>query len=192
MKSPALAGFLRSEVEAALLGEVFCGSAPRTIGELARRLGIPIGSVSREVSRLERDGLVVTVPGPGRSKFVEPHPRLPFRAELARILSHTYGLPARLQAALSGRADVEQVIIFGSWAERFHGTPGRFPGDIDLIVVGTIDVFALNEALWDLEHDLAIEVHPIVIRPGDWDENMALIAGRPTVRVQLDDERQPV
>lgn len=50
-----------------------------------------------------------------------------------------YGPPARIRAALATIPGVQRAAIFGSWAERWQGTPGSVPGDIDVLVVGDVD-----------------------------------------------------
>lgn len=183
--APALAGFFRSSVQAAILGEVFCGAVALSISDLARVVGAAQPTVSRDVRLLEECGLVVTVPGSGRVKLVEPHPMLPFAAELRVVLAHTYGLLPLLQRALGGVAGIERVIIFGSWADRYHGELGRFPADIDLIVVGTIDTVTLAEQLYDVEEMLHIEINPIVFPAETWSPELRLVEGRHLVEVPL-------
>ena len=36
-------------------------------------------------------------------------------------------------------ANAEQVLIYGSWTDRYHGTSGPPPNDVDVLVVGGLD-----------------------------------------------------
>ncbi|GII30657.1 hypothetical protein Pmi06nite_40990 [Planotetraspora mira] len=49
---------------------------------------------------------------------------------LTELLALTYGPSAVLGERLSDAAAVEQAYIYGSWAARYSGEPGRVPRDV--------------------------------------------------------------
>ena len=64
----------------------------------------------------------------------------------------------------------ERVIVFGSWAARYHGEPGPLPADIDVLVVGDVaraDVYAAAERA---EARLGMPVNPVLRNPAAWDD----------------------
>jgi predicted nucleotidyltransferase len=146
---------------------VFTADEPETLADLARALGSDPASVQREVTRLEGAGILRTW-RVGRSRLVAPDPDSPIRDELRALLTKAFGPPALLEHALERVPGVERAYIFGSWARRFHGTPGPLPRDIDVLVVGDPDPRAVYDAARGVEERLRIEVNPIVISEDEW------------------------
>lgn len=89
-------------------------------------------------------------------------------------------------------ADIDGVTeawIFGSWAARYHGEPGRPPGDIDVLVVGTANPDDVWEACAQVGRRLGREVNARVVSTDRWREGTdAFLEGvkkRPLVRLDL-------
>lgn len=43
-----------------------------------------------------------------------------------------------LRTLLAGRPEIDQALIFGSWAERAVGRTGHEPNDVDVLAIGSI------------------------------------------------------
>jgi hypothetical protein len=56
----------------------------------------------------------------------------PLYDALRRIILATYGPPAVIADEFDRIAAAEAVVLFGSWAARYVGQPGRAPNDIDV------------------------------------------------------------
>lgn len=181
---PALAPIFRSDTQLRLLSEVFCGTEARTASDLARRVCVAQGTAWREVERLRIGGIVDVDDGPGGTKLVSPNERLPYYAELRRIIAHTGGVLPLLRDALADVVDIERALIFGSWANRYHGEPGHFPRDIDLLVVGAIGRFELADAIGPIEAECDLEINPIIVEPGTDLDAMPLLAETRVVEVR--------
>jgi hypothetical protein len=82
---------------------------------------------------------------------------------------------------------VDLVLIYGSWAARYHGKPGPPPNDIDVLVVGRPDRAAVYEAADRSERRLGLPVNPTVCSPPRWadarDPLIEQIKASPTVLV---------
>ncbi len=167
-----------------LLGEVFCSPTPATVSELARRVGVTQSTAWSEVKRLSDGGVVEMIDAPGGVRLVEPADDLPYAAELRRILMMTGGLLPRLRHDLGDIPGIDHIIIFGSWANRYNGHPGRFPRDIDMIVVGEIDLFELAALIGPINDDLGIEINDLLYRPADWTGTHPLIESSSAVVVK--------
>ncbi len=168
--APPLAPLFRSEHQLALLAELFAGVADElTIAELARRIGANDATVSREVDRLIRLGLLAARTE-GRNKLVRADYRLPWAGTLRQLLVQTAGALPLLRAALLPVSGIESTWIFGSWAARYLGEPGAFPHDLDLLVVGDPDQVALYGALAGVEREIGLEVHPIIGTAPEWEQ----------------------
>lgn len=136
--------------------------------ELAHHLEAPSTSVQDEVTRLI-DGQILTDRKVGRTRVVKPHPTNPAVPPLTQLTLVTYG-PHTVVAQEFEGLDAERVVIFGSWAARFHGIPGSTPQDIDVMVVGSPARGEVYAAAERADRRLNLEVNP-VIRPSDvWDD----------------------
>lgn len=198
-KAPALAPLFRSAHQLRLLGELFVGARePQTLSELGGATGIPQPTVSREIARLTEHGIVVRRRR-GRAWFVEANRELPWYPDLRRILAQTIGPSALLAVAIATIDSVSEAHIFGSWARRYHGEPGPFPHDIDVVVVGTPDVDAVHRACDEVERELRVAVNLVVVSESEWSgaapsEFLGQIRERPVVTIrepQAQRERTP-
>lgn len=152
------------------MGELFVrADGARSIAELAHDTGIPVATVSREVARLERFGIVRSARR-GRLRLVEADNRLPWFAELRSLLLKTIGPAAVLRDALATVDGVEEAWIFGSWAARYRGDVGPPPNDVDLLVIGAPDLDALYAACRRAERELRLEVNPVTRTRGEWEK----------------------
>jgi predicted nucleotidyltransferase len=120
------------------------------------------------VRRLAEHGIVTVTPI-GRTRLVEANTALPWYRELRALLVQTVGPPALLASALSGGSGVDAAYIFGSWAARFNGSPGLFPRDIDLVVIGEPAMRVLNTSLRRVERALHVEINPVIVSRDEWD-----------------------
>lgn len=166
--APPLAPIFRSQHQLLLLTELFLATeAPLTIGGLAERTGVPQASVSREVERLRRHG-VVTVRALGRNRLVEANRALPWYREVRDLLAKTMGPPALLAGALESCAGIVAAYIFGSWAARYYGEVGPFARDVDVLIVGEPDVPAVHRACEHVEQQLGLDVNPLIVSAAEW------------------------
>lgn len=184
--APTLAPMFRSGAQLAILGELFCGSQESyTLTELALAARTSAATAGREVERLRENGIVVVSPGPGRSKQVSANWDVPWAGDLRRILVHTGGLVPALERSLEGERRIIAAYIFGSWARRYHGEPGHFPRDIDLVVVTDASQFDLEISWRSIARDLGIELNPIY-RPSGFNPTIdSLVAGSPIVELSI-------
>lgn len=181
MEAPG-SGFVplfRSEQQHTLLCFLFVlmPDSHMTMTQLAATTGISPSTVSREVARLETAEIVV-VETIGRAKLVRPNWDSPMAQPLRMMLTQTCG-PLRELGALYEIAGVRSVWIFGSWAERYQGTPGPYPNDVDVLLVGTanVDVLAVqtvcSRATRELQKLTAgppLDINPVVITIDEWAE----------------------
>ena len=148
MAEPAVAllPMFRSKYQMQILAEVFWGVASSTGAELARRTGIPQQTVAREVARLEQAGVVVTEQV-GTAKTVHPAADLPYGLVLRQLLAYAGGVIPMLANAFGDNEAIDEVFIFGSWADRYNGEQGPPPNDVDVAVVSdSLTRFDLAEA----------------------------------------------
>ncbi len=157
---------------------------PWTVRRLAEQVGSSEASVSREVSRLLKAGLV-TEQRVGNQRLVRPVTAGAVAHHLAGLLRATIGPVVVLRRLLEDRKDVERAVIFGSYAARAAGGSGPLPGDIDLLLLGEID----PQDAYDLAHratrETGIEITPVVRTSKEWETDdtgfARTVRERPTI-----------
>jgi DNA-binding transcriptional ArsR family regulator len=166
--APKLLPVLRSQHQADLLTTLLMHPDQEyTIAELAQRLSIPQSTVSGEVRRLADAGILGVRPV-GRARLVSANVNSRLVGPLTELLTLTYGPHVVVADEFAGLQGVVLVVIFGSWAARYHGERGRPPNDIDVLVVGRPDRVAMYAAAERAESRLGQPVNPTVCSPDQW------------------------
>ena len=132
--------------------------------EIARRTGLPAGTLTRELKRLADVGLL-NRDRRGNQLVYSANRESPIFEELAGILRKTSGLADVVAEALEPVADrIEVAFIFGSVA-RAAETQGS---DIDVLIIGSVDFGAVIDALHPAQQRLAREINPKVFSTHEW------------------------
>lgn len=126
--------------------------------EIARRSGVPLRAVQRELELLEGIALVERETR-GRQVFVHVRTSHPLFRDLRSLVLKTQGLASPLREKLEAVGNVEMAVIFGSVAAGTD-TGGS---DIDLLVVGSPDELEIHEAVASVEDDLGRPVNYTLI-----------------------------
>ncbi|WP_240617296.1 ArsR family transcriptional regulator [Nocardioides speluncae] len=159
---------MRSRAQGDVLAWIFLHpDAEHSIAEIARRVGVSEITALREVDRLAEADLV-TESRQGRSRLVRPNDRNPATRPLTELLAVTFGPIPVLRQELAAIDGIDLAYIYGSWAERYDGTPGRTPGDIDVLVIGGADEDDLDRAASRAAKRVGREVNIQRVRPERW------------------------
>lgn len=140
--------------------------------EIARRTGLPAGTITRELGKLAEVGLLKREKR-GNQQVYSADTSGPIFAELASILRKTSGLADVLVQALAPAAPKLRVaFVFGSVAQG-RETAGS---DIDVLLVGDLSFREAVELLFPTQAVLGREVNPKVFAA---DEFMAKMKVEP-------------
>ncbi len=132
--------------------------------EIARRTGLPAGTITRELTKLADAGLLRREKR-GNQQVYSANTSGPIFAELASILRKTSGIGDVLSAALAPLADrVKLAFVFGSVA-RGDESAGS---DIDVLLVGDAGFGDVVQALYPAQTTLGREVNPKVFAPDEF------------------------
>jgi len=167
--APALLPIFRSRLTGDLLA-LLLASPERswTLHELADRTKVPYQTVTSEVRRLEQAGLVATT-SVGRSKLVTVDAASPYLGPLTELVLMAFGPPLVVAEEFAGVEGIERLFLYGSWAARNAGQPGRAPGDVDVLVLGHVDRDDIYEAAQRAQHRLGREVNTTIRSSSAWD-----------------------
>ncbi|MCO5119291.1 MAG: MarR family transcriptional regulator [Burkholderiaceae bacterium] len=126
--------------------------------EIARRTGLPAGTVTRELGKLTAVGLLQREKR-GNQQLYRANKDCPVFTELASILRKTSGVADVLAHALAPLAgQIEVAFVYGSVAQG-RETAGS---DIDLMLIGSLGFDDAVRLLWPLQSKLGREINPQV------------------------------
>jgi predicted nucleotidyltransferase len=133
--------------------------------EIVRNVRSGVGAVARELSKLERSGLV-SVERIGNQKHYRANPDAPIFEELRGLVEKTVGLAEPIRRSLEPYADaITAAFIYGSVAEQADTADS----DIDLMVIGDdLNLSDLYAAAQRAENKLRRKVNPLFLSPKDW------------------------
>ncbi len=154
-----LAAALFGETRRAVLGLLL--SRPTEsfyVREIVRAVRGGPGAVQRELTRLERAGIVRRCTR-GRQVFFQADSDCPVYPELRGLVLKTVGAAGVLRAALAGlAARITVAFIYGSLA---RGDPRR-ESDVDVCVVGAVTFAEVVVGLRTAQAELNREINPTV------------------------------
>lgn len=130
--------------------------------QLERMLRRPVSAIRRELLRLEGEGLLRRSTE-ANLVFFQAHRDHPLFGEVSSIVAKTVGIPHALRDCLLGMKGITAAFIFGSYGRfvaREPDTPWTAESDIDLLVVGKVDMGTLSRALRPLEERFQRAVNP--------------------------------
>jgi hypothetical protein len=185
---PSLAPLFRSNTQGRLLAAAFVApDEEHSITALAQLAGTSLATALREIDRAQSTGVVV-VRRVGNTRLVRANADHPLYESIRRLVLATYGPPAVFQEEFAGIQGIEALFIFGSWAARYSGLPGRAPNDIDLFIVGSPNRAEVNEAAERAERRIGMPVQATIRPLAKWhnrvdDPFIAEISSRPIVAV---------
>ncbi len=155
----------RSRHQADLLTVLFLHpDDDHTTTDLAARLGIPLTTAHRELSRLEAAGLL-SGRQVGRSRLLRANTGHRAFAPLAQLLLVTFGPHVVITEEFTDLPRVSTVVLYGSWVARYAGVDGPAPADVDVLIVGAPERPAVYAAAERAEARLSIPVNPVVRSP---------------------------
>jgi hypothetical protein len=176
----------RSQHQAALLAWLLLHPEHEyTLTELAKKLDVPLTTLQREAQRLVVAGLLQdrTL---GRSRLLRANLGNRAAAPLTKLLEVTFG-PETIIGEEFNLTNAKRVLIFGSWADRYSGSPGPPPNDVDVLVVGDLDRADVYDAADRAQVRLGIQVNPVIRTPEQWandaDSLVLQVKASPTVDV---------
>jgi predicted nucleotidyltransferase len=132
--------------------------------EIARRTGLPSGTLTRELMRLAQAGLLKREKR-GNQFVYSAERRCPVFEELASILRKTSGVAEVLTGGLAPAEDrIRTAFIFGSMGRGEE----RAGSDIDLAVIGDVGFAEVVKLLHASQGALGREINPKVYSLKEW------------------------
>ena len=192
MKVSPLLPLLRSRTQADLLALLYLNPDKEfSITDAAKVIGSSVPGVQQEVVRLTRAGFIRDRKE-GNSRLVRaPMESILFKP-LADLLAITHGPLPILNNELASVGGIVSAYIYGSWAARYSGVSGPLPTDIDVLVVGQVDLDELQSAADRAERLLYREVNMRRVPVHAWENGkdafLTTLRSSPLVALTLQDK----
>lgn len=165
-QSLGLSNALFSKVQQRVLALIF-GHPERSFytSEIIQRVGSGVGAVDRELSKLERSGLV-TVQRIGNQKHYQANQTAPIFDELRGLVEKTIAVTEPIKRSFAPYAGaIESAFVYGSVAKGSDTATS----DIDLMVIGDdLNYSDLYAAAQTAEAALRRKVNPLFVSRRDW------------------------
>jgi|SRR5665647_1293160 len=170
-RSFSLSSALFSNVQQRVLALIF-GNPDRSFytREIMKSIDSGTGAVERELTKLERSGLV-SIERIGNQKHYRANRASPIFEELHSLVLKTVGLTEPLRKALQPYAEqIRVAFVFGSVAKG----KDTAQSDIDLMVIGDDLTYSdLYTAMQDAEEILKRAVKPNFLSTEDWQRKIS-------------------
>jgi DNA-binding transcriptional ArsR family regulator len=160
-----LATVLFGRGKRAILAQLF-GHADRRyyVREIARAAGAAPSLVQRDLGALTDAGILERTQD-GRQVYYQANPRCPIFEELKGIATKTFGIGEVLRQMLDPyRSTIRLAFVYGSVAAGTHTARS----DVDLMLVGDLELSQIARSLLDAEQRLGRSVSPTMYPPAEF------------------------
>lgn len=137
--------------------------ASHYLRELARMLKVDATNLSRELAKLERQGIFISQQK-GAQKYFQLNKKSPIFKELKSIILKTVGVVGTLKESFKNLSEIDAAVLYGSFAAGKEDEAS----DIDVLVVGNISWDRTSEIITDLEDRLKREVNIKIYSPEEF------------------------
>src|ERR1700686_2507791 len=151
----------RSKARQQLLAYYFTSPTARHhLRDLAERLSLDPSNLSKELGRMERDGLFRSEVI-GRKKYFQLNREYLLFDEVRKIVAKTIGAAQLIAQSLKRIGGIEEAYLYGSVASNQQDAAS----DIDVLVIGSPHEEDLAQAVGRLERQLGREINYTVLTP---------------------------
>jgi len=152
-----LAELLSSKIRAEIFRILF-GVDPDTelhMREIERRTGFAIGTVQKELQKLQRLEIISRLKD-GNRVYYRANTAHPLYPDIRSLVLKTSGLADVIKNALTNEKGIKVAFIFGSLARQ----EDKATSDVDLMVIGNISLSKLTGLLMDVAGKIGREINP--------------------------------
>jgi len=181
MKEPGLdnlfSGLISSKTRIKLLVRFFFNPMTRAyLRELAKEFNVSTNAVREELNQLTKTNLLKSEKN-GRSVYYKANQDHPLFPELKSMVSKVIGLDQVIDGIVTRLGDLEAAYLLGDYAE------GKDTGIIDLLLVGNVNQYHLNDLSKKTERYINRKVRSLVLSEEEFSEFRPRLKGRPYILI---------
>ena len=160
---------LGSRLRARVIGWLFTHTDEQYyVRELTKLLGEDSTNVSRELTRLESLGILLSTRS-GRQKYYRANPDSSVFDELKSLAAKTTGAVDIIRRAIEDhRPGIQAAFVFGSFARQEQTAAS----DVDVLIVGDVDEIALQASISRAESELRRTINYAVLSREEYREQL--------------------
>ena len=171
------AGLISSKTRIKLLIRFFFNPKTRSyLRELAKEFNVSTNAVREELNQLTKTDLLHSEKN-GRQVYYRANPEHPLFPELKSMVSKVMGVDHVIDGIVHRLGDLERAYLIDDYAE------GKDTGIIDLLLVGNIDHYHLNDLSRKTERYVKRKIRSLVLSREEFEEILPQLEGRPRVLI---------
>ena len=171
------AGLIASKTRIKLLTRFFFNPGTRSyLRELAKEFSLSTNAVREELNQLTGAKLL-TFQKSGRQVQYTANPDHPLFPELKSMVSKVMGLDQVIEGIVSRLGDLESAYLIGDYAE------GKDSGIVDLLLVGDIDPYHLNDLSRKTERYINRKIRSLVLSKTEYEAMEPTLDSRPKLLI---------
>jgi len=142
--------------------------------ELSKEFNVSTNSVREELNQLTRTKLLTSQKS-GRQVFYKANQEHPLFPELKSMVSKVMGIDQVIDGIVNRLGDLECAYLLDDYAE------GKDTGIIDLLLVGDIDQYHLNDLSRKTERYIKRKIRSLVLSRDEYNQLIPKLIDRPRV-----------
>jgi predicted DNA-binding protein YlxM (UPF0122 family) len=171
------AGIIASKTRIKLLVRLFFNPMARSyLRELAKEFNVSTNAVREELNHLTKTDILKSEKN-GRQVYYMANHEHPLFPELKSMVSKVMGLDQVIDGIVSRLGDLEGAYLIDDYAE------GKDTGIIDLLLVGNIDQYHLNDLSRKTERYINRKIRSLVLSRDEYENLLPELKKRPLVLV---------
>lgn len=176
-------GLISSKTRIKLLIRFFFNPKTRSyLRELAKEFDVSTNSVREELNQLTRTGLLTSQKS-GRQIFYKANQEHPLFAELKSMVGKVMGIDQVVDGIVTRLGDLERAYLLDDYAE------GKDTGIIDLLLVGDIDQYHLNDLSRKTERYIKRKIRSLVLSRDEYKEFRPKLKAGPHILIWEDNKK---
>ena len=170
-------GLIASKTRIKLLIRFFFNSKTRSyLRELAKEFNASTNSVREELNQLTKTKLLKSEKD-GRQVFYAANQEHPLFPELKSMVGKVMGIDQVIDGIVNRLGDLEQAYLIDDYAE------GKDTGIIDLLLVGNINQYHLNDLSRKTERYIKRKIRSLVVSREEYTDLKPKLENRPRVLI---------
>jgi hypothetical protein len=170
-------GLIASKTRIKLLVRLFFNPETRSyLRELAKEFNVSTNSVREELNQLKNTDLILSEKR-GRQVLYQANTGHPLFPELKSMVAKVMGIDRVIDSIVMRLGDLEQAYLIDDYAE------GKDSGIIDLLLVGEIDPYHLNDLSRKTERYIKRRIRTLVMTEDEFQAFASRLESRPNILI---------
>ena len=177
MMDNLFAGLISSKTRIRLLVRFFFNPQTRSyLRELAKEFNVSTNSVREELNQLTKTRLLTSRKS-GRQVYYTANPKHPLFEDLKSMMGKVMGIDKVIDGIIQRLGDLEKAYLIDDYAE------GKDTGILDLVLVGNIDQYHLNDLSRKTERYIKRKIRLLVVSREEYQDLLPKLKDRPRILI---------